>query len=73
MSRPRKTIEVETVRQMANGFLENSRDDRRDQRFGVCSLVEQVLMATGNYKGFGYTTPEPITPGGDDSRRRYYR
>lgn len=71
MARPRKTIPVERVREMANAMLENSTDPKRDARFGVAHLLEQVLMETGNYKGFGFE--DGMDGRRDASRRRYYR
>jgi hypothetical protein len=48
-------------------------------RAGVASLLEQVLHATGNYRGFGYQQSErvpdsdyPLREGYDDTRRVYY-
>jgi len=76
---PRKTIPVERVKELVNGMLERSADDvSPDSRLMVASLLETILMETGNYHGFGYlpgvidfdkNPPEVI---GDESRRRYH-
>lgn len=50
----RKTIKVNRVKELVNSYLLNSRDDNKDLRFGNAILLEQVLMETGNYNGFGY-------------------
>lgn len=48
----RKTIEVKKLRDMANGMLasEISQPEKRS----ICSLIENVLMDTGNYKGYNH-------------------
>lgn len=66
----RKTIEVEKVREMANHFLEHSKDDQEDARIGVAGLLEGVLHATGNYKGFSFMGQTQRDM--DESRRRYF-
>lgn len=50
----RKTVNVEWVRQKANYFFLHSKDDLKDQRFGVIGILEGILMETNNYKGFRY-------------------
>lgn len=65
----RKTIEVERVREMANHFLDQSKDDQQDARIGVMGLLEGVLMATDNYHGFRFTD---CFSGAKDGSRRYY-
>lgn len=39
-------------------------------RLGAASLLEQILHATGNYRGFGYH--EPYVKGETDETRRHY-
>lgn len=49
----RKTLEVEKMRTWANNMLAgdwNSRDYKAD----VCTLIESILMESGNYKGFRF-------------------
>jgi len=50
----RKTIDVETVKQMANFKLLETADDMVEGRNAVIVMVEQVLHVTGNYRGFQY-------------------
>lgn len=48
----RKTIQVTKVKTLANEML-NSSKLNQDQKSVLCTMVEKVLMDTGNYKGFG--------------------
>jgi hypothetical protein len=76
----RKTINVATVKRLANTALADSRDKNVGERLGIASLLEQVLQETGNYNGFNYLESEFYTYAGerilkddyDGSRRRYY-
>ena len=71
MSKSRKTIEMATVLDTGNAMLRKSNDDKVEGRLAVASMLETLLMATGNYKGFCFTDGK----GGkfDHSRRQYYR
>lgn len=72
----RKTIDVSAVKDRANTMLyvQSTPDARR----AVAVLLESVLMATGNYKGFKYHDTEwdetagKLRDGYDDTRRYYY-
>jgi len=81
----RKTIAVEDVRDMVNRALAfpdtfhrvEGMTPEQAMRIGVASLMEQILHATGNYRGFGYLVSEltedgTLREGHDDSRRRYF-
>lgn len=74
----RKTIPVEDVKKLANKMLADSIPEYTRERLAVCSLIEHVLMDTGNYRGFGYLpgvvdfTTDPPTFPGDETRRQYY-
>jgi hypothetical protein len=79
----RKTIDVATIKDKANIALAvESEGNTPDFRRGIFTMLESILMDTGNYKGFQYTnlTPEMkneegyLLPGEpkDDTRRRYY-
>jgi hypothetical protein len=50
----RKTIEVATVKTLANQYFSESRDEERDGRCMLFTFVESLLFKTGQYKGFGY-------------------
>ena len=57
---PRKTIAVEDVKQLINGMLQNSEDSNQAGRDAAISILERVLMDTGNYRGFQYLTQEDM-------------
>lgn len=67
--RTRKTVKVSDVVELANQYLQRSEPTEAGKRFGVASLLEQILFRTGNYRGYLYTDKT----GGDidESRRRY--
>ena len=52
----RKTIDVAAVTQICNGMLAYSQDDMVAEREAIAMVAERVLMDTGNYHGFGYTS-----------------
>ncbi len=56
----RKTISVEMVRNIANDMLRNSPDQDKDFREGINTMLERILMETGNYRGFAYLTWEDM-------------
>lgn len=60
--RARKTIDVETVIGDINHQLKFSIADK-EFREGLISIAEQILMKTGNYKGFSYLTKDEIPLG----------
>jgi len=59
----RKTIPVENIREQANRIFLNSKNDYADQRKALQYFVADLLMQTGNYKGFGYLSKSDVTPG----------
>ena len=59
----RKTIPVENIREQANRIFLNSKNDYADQRKALQYFVGDLLMQTGNYKGFGYLSKSDVTPG----------
>lgn len=52
----RKTIDVEYVKKFVNDFLLNSADEQTVKRLAYCTILEELLHQTGNYKGFTYLT-----------------
>ena len=76
----RKTIPVADVLALANKMLRDSADEMTQAREAVASLIERVLMDTGNYRGYGYlpgiVTYDDVnliaTIVGDETRRVYY-
>ena len=76
----RKTISVEQVREWANIRLaapdsqEQFGDRTPEQAFrlGVASLLEQILFATGNYRGYARDWDRDTEPVCDETRRIYF-
>lgn len=68
----RKTINVEYLKNWANVMLEGDDQENRKVRLGVCLMLEEVLMETGNYNGFKYLEQYDISNPKFDSTRRYY-
>ena len=70
----RKTIQVTNVREAINNSLEWEKS--RDAKRALCSLLEDILMVTDNYRGFRWnmTTPEAkaVQPGDDTYYNRIY-
>ena len=64
----RKTVNVEWVRQKANYFFLHSKDDLKDQRFGVIGILVKTSLA-GKSVGMTDNNEERIFP--DESRRFY--
>ena len=60
----RKTIEVTEMLDWANGMLART-DVYADAKFkaGICTAIENILMKTGNYKGFGFLNNEDSETG----------
>lgn len=83
---PRKTIEVEAIKESVNRRLQVSDSSLRLEdmtptqafRLGAASLLEEILHATDNYRGFNYQASEKdsethaLLPAHDDTRRIYY-
>lgn len=77
----RKTYPVETLREKVNRALVVLPDEMGEGRMALASLLEAVLMETGNYKGYRYldetvdgNTSESfpyMLDRGDESRREY--
>jgi hypothetical protein len=72
----RKTIAVEAIRDRANVMLEVQ--STPEARRAVALLLESVLLATDNYRGFKYQSSEwdgeafKLKEDYDDTRRYYY-
>ena len=61
----RKTINVAEVRYTVNHILATATTDddkHRQYRMGMILLLEDMLMQTGNYKGYAYLTQDEIIP-----------
>lgn len=66
----RKTIDVVTVKALANTMLEKSIPELDRERVAYASFLERVLHETGNYRGFMFSDGEQGRL--DESRRYYY-
>ena len=82
MGKARKTFSVDQLRETANRMLASpdsfsTAEDQKSQRLGVCGMIEHVLFATGNYKGYKHLESEwdpeawALREGYDDTRREY--
>ena len=70
--RPRRTIAVNDIRNRVNATLALPLDRvSRDAKVTLCCMIEDVLMSTGNYKGFQFDNPQSETYD-DDHYDRYY-
>lgn len=50
----KKNISVESIKDAANQFILDSRDDQKQSRIDIGNMLEAILMTSGNYKGFRY-------------------
>ena len=71
----RKTLDVLTLLEWANENLK--RDDKfatADHKAGICSMIEMVLLETGNYEGFSFHDNDDSATGtlGYYSRSYFY-
>lgn len=62
-AKSKKTIAIAELVEHANKIFRESTDDFRDQRRGLQTFVEDILMKTDNYRGFNYLTPSLSKPG----------
>lgn len=62
--KPRKTIEIEQIKEQANSFFFNSKNELAESRKVLQNFVSQILMDTGNYKGFQYITKQQMMTSG---------
>jgi len=73
----RKTFRVEGFIVKVNTMIAATNDDMAAERLALATVLESVLIETGNYHGFNYLRSEwteegTLKPGADLSRRRYY-
>jgi len=77
MARPRKTIEVQDIRVKINDMLKLDLDRvTTEAKAALTILLEDILMETGNYKGFNFNMPleqaRAVSPGDAAYFDRYY-
>ena len=58
----RKTLNVKALVAYGNQMLRDSVTDQGHRR-GIQTMVEQVLMESGNYKGFRYLKQDEVPEG----------
>ena len=58
----RKTLNVKALVAYGNQMLRDSVTDQGHRR-GIQTMVEQVLMESGNYKGFRHLTKDEVPQG----------
>ncbi len=49
----RKTMSVELIKTMANDLLQDDHI-KQETKAGICTMIEKVLCASNNYKGFNH-------------------
>ena len=77
----RKTINVEKIKEWANEQLESERSMKdaseiavgRGYRHGIMNMIEDVLMSTGNYKGYRYLGQDEVPKGHLPGIKRNHR
>jgi hypothetical protein len=70
MAARRKTFDVDDFRITVNAMIADSHNSAREGRIALALLLENVLMKSGNYKGFRYSDGD--LGNADDTRRVYY-
>lgn len=60
MAKRKKTIKVEDLLEYANKQLARPESDIVTISFkaGICTMIERVLLDTGNYNGFCFNDPD---------------
>jgi hypothetical protein len=88
MTRKTKTFRVDVFKDHVNSMLRDSKNELVEGRKVMASMLETVLMASGNYHGFRMLEEKDVKPGHtfgivfddvnhnhtypDDSRVSYY-
>ena len=58
----RKTIAVAEMTRRVNGMLVHGYSSR-EERHGMCQVLENMLFATGNYRGYRYLSKREVPAG----------
>jgi hypothetical protein len=69
-TRPRKTVDTEVIRSIANRILAVTPDSFDRERGAVFRFAEELLTAAGAYRGFQNTEHTLPVSGRDNTRRR---
>ena len=73
----RKTIEIERIKELANKFFRESKDEMMAERKALQSFIETILYETNTYYGFNYVHwlekgfNEWIEAGEPDGKEKY--
>ena len=59
----RKTIEVAKIKESANSFLLNSKNERKVERLAIQNFVSNLLYFAEKYKGFNYLAESEVEKG----------
>ena len=59
----RKTIEVNYLKDKANAFFANSKNEMAEERKCLQMFVSDLLMKSGNYRGFNYLQKHDVVLG----------
>lgn len=59
----RKTVEISTIKEKANAFFANSKNELAGERKALQMFVTGLLMETGNYRGFNYLQQHDVAAG----------
>ena len=54
----RKTVDIDDLKARINDTILHGVDDDKSGRFALATLLSTVLHDAGQYKGFGYLTPD---------------
>ena len=65
----RKTVEIQRITDLANQMLATTPDVMKDNRRGIISFVDSLLIQVGRYEGFGYINGWPCE---DETRVFFY-
>jgi len=57
----RKTIQVEKLKDKVNGMIRDLPDSDIAGRIALQTIIENVLMDSGNYRGFSYLDTRDMT------------
>lgn len=63
MPRRRKTVDVAAIIDQANKTFRDSKDEFREGRRAIQTLVTDLLMSVNQYRGFNYLRAETSAPG----------
>jgi len=73
MTRARKTVNVEAIRELLNEHLERTDEHAtREFKSGIALALELILLDANRYKGFHFLNEDNDTPKSEGYYDRYY-